>query len=49
MRYELTANKPANIAVLAGWLVMGEQVGLPTLASLFLILAGVGVVFARKT
>ncbi len=37
------------IAVLAGWLVMGEQVGLSTLASLFLILAGVGVVFARKT
>lgn len=33
------------VAVLAGWLVLGETVGLETLASLFLILVGVGVVF----
>jgi drug/metabolite transporter (DMT)-like permease len=33
------------VAVLAGWLVLGETVGLETLASLLLILVGVGVVF----
>lgn len=33
------------VAVLAGWLVLGETVGLETMASLLLILAGVGVVF----
>lgn len=36
------------IAVLAGWLVMDEPVGVATLASLLLILAGVGVVFAGQ-
>jgi drug/metabolite transporter (DMT)-like permease len=33
------------IAVVAGWLVLGEAVGMQTVVSLALILAGVGVVF----
>lgn len=37
------------VAVLAGWLVLGETVGLETLASLLLILAGVGVVFLGRS
>jgi drug/metabolite transporter (DMT)-like permease len=36
------------IAVVAGWLVMGEAVGAGTLASLALILAGVAVVFGGQ-
>jgi drug/metabolite transporter (DMT)-like permease len=36
------------VAVLAGWLVMGEAVGWETLESLFFILAGVGVVFVGR-
>ena len=36
------------VAVLAGWLVLGETVGLETLASLLLILIGVGVVFSGR-
>lgn len=36
------------VAVLAGWLVMGETVGWETLESLFFILAGVGVVFVGR-
>ena len=36
------------VAVLAGWVVLGESAGLETLASLALILTGVGVVFGGR-
>ena len=36
------------VAVLAGGLVLGETLKLETLASLLLILAGVGVVFVGR-